>query len=78
MQISFVLPSCNYNIVMTQKELQRLIETGHSDLIRPEKTTGCFIDEYGNKQNNISGMVTYTNRMDEYPIQFITINVEKE
>ena len=43
MKISFVLPSCNYNIVLSREELQHLIETGYAGVIRPSR----FRDEQG-------------------------------
>lgn len=37
MKISFCLPSCNYNIILTREELQQLIDTGHTGVIRPDR-----------------------------------------
>ena len=74
MKISFVLPSCNYNIVLSHEELQHLIETGYAGVIRPSR----FRDEQGSAQEEVYHSLDYTSRSGTHSVQFLTIAVEKE
>lgn len=78
MKVAFVLPSCNYNICLTRDELQQLIETGCSGVMRPDREPGVFRDEYGKKQEGIYHELGYTDKNGEYSVQFLTVNIEKE
>ena len=40
MKTGFILPSCNYNIVLNKEELQRLLEKGH--ITMNVGRTSCF------------------------------------
>lgn len=53
MKISFCLPSCNYNIILTREELQQLIDTGHTGVIRPDRIPGLYYDERGRRQEGV-------------------------
>lgn len=53
MKASFVLPSCNYNIVISKEELDRLNETGHiSTLVHREMPcyTRRMVYDVGNEK----------------------------
>lgn len=78
MKVSFVLPSRNYNIVLSREELQHLIETGCTGCFRPDRIPGYFRDEHGVKQEGVYHALRYTDKNGEESVQFITINVEKE
>lgn len=78
MKISFCLPSCNYNIILTREELQQLIDTGHTGVIRPDRISGLYYDERGRRQEGVYHDLRYLDRNGEESVQFLTVNVEKE
>lgn len=78
MKISFVLPSCNYNIVLSHEELQHLIETGYAGVVRPDRVPSRFRDEQGSAQEEVYHSLDYTSRSGTHSVQFLTIAVEKE
>ena len=78
MRISFCLPSCNYNIILTREELQQLIDTGHTGVIRPDRIPGLSYDERGRRQECVYHDLRYLDRNGEESVQFLTVNVEKE
>lgn len=62
MRVSFVLPSCNYNIVLTREELQELIDTGYTGGFRPDRIPGYFRDEHGVRQEDVYHALRYTDK----------------
>lgn len=78
MKVAFVLPSCNYNICLSREELQHLIETGCTGVIRPDREPGIFRDEHDVKQEGVYHELRCSDKNGEYPVQFLTVNVEKE
>ena len=75
MKNSFVLPSCNYNLVLSEDDLKQILDGKHV-LIRPDKTTGVFTDKFGNVSNTSGHGLIYCSD-DEYPVQYVTIGLER-
>lgn len=78
MKVAFVMPSCNYNICLSREELDELISKGHVTTLRPSRVPGYFLDEHGVKRESIYHALDYTDKSGKYPVQFLTIGVEKE
>lgn len=78
MKVAFVLPSCNYNLCLSREELEELITKSHVTTLRPSRVPGYFLDEHGVRRENIYHELDYTDKSGRYPVQFLTINVEKE
>lgn len=75
MRTGFVLPSCNYNIVLSEDDLKQLLEKGYI-LITPSKTKGTFSDEYGNRNDTFGHGLTYRDWHGEEPVQFVGIALD--
>ena len=72
MRIGFVLPSCNYNIVLSNEDLKQLLDKGYI-LIRPNKTVGIFKDEYGKVHDTSGHDLIYGDKRGEQSIQYVNI-----
>ena len=93
MKASFVLPSCNYNIVISKEELDRLNKTGHiSTLVHREMpcyTRRMVYDGENEKfkaldPKQISNNLRFIHDEDvaditdrDWHVQFLTINTER-
>ena len=78
MKAGFVLPSCNYNIVLSKDELKALLEKGQI-VVRPLKEIPCrFIDWSRKLDTDTRSDLRFKTdvTLTEYSIQFLTINVE--
>lgn len=78
MKAGFVLPSCNYNIVLSKDELKSLLEKGHI-MVRPLKEIPCRFKDASRRLNadTRSDLRFQTDvTMEDYSIQFLTINIE--
>jgi len=76
MKIGFVLPSHNYNIVLTKDELNMLL-SGKVISMRPERTTGYHFDSVG-KGTPIQGhhLAVESDGAEQETIQYLTIVVD--
>ena len=93
MKAGFMLPSCNYNIVLSKEDIQKLLEIG-SICVRPGKDVPCkaartyYDEEHG---FNVVGERDVCNDLSFYldgeledcgnkdwPVQFLTINVDEK
>lgn len=78
MKVGFVLPSCNYNIVLTEEELKQLNETAHCLMMKPGKTYGTFRDGMNKEAVAEHGhYLTYSGH-EEWSVQFLTISAESQ
>ena len=91
MKAGFILPSCNYNIVLTKEELEILLSTGHIDVnvMRDisahtgryvyDNDTGFKMLDRKSIPNNLRFYLE-DNVADieggDWHIQFLTINIE--
>lgn len=73
---SFVLPSCNYNIVISKSDLVQLMEKG-SVTMRPLTTRGIFKSEFGMNRETDAHSLRYTDNQTAQPVQFVSIVLEK-
>ena len=76
MRTAFVLPACNYNIVLSKEDLEQLLEKGYITR-SPSKTDSIFVDEFGVNRNTLGHHLSYNDAYDEQPVQFISIAIEK-
>ena len=88
MKAGFVLPSCNYNIVLSKEDIQQLLETGHI-IARPSKDRPCTVrSSNGDVKDGYNDLRFFVNEElknfngeeegnQEWWIQFLTINLEK-
>lgn len=77
MQVSFVEPSCNYNIVLSEEDLKKLIETGFI-MYRPERIEGSFTNDHSTSKDNNGHHLIYNNSImnskdEDEPVQFVGI-----
>lgn len=78
MKTSFGLPSYNFTIVLSEFDIQQLLERGYIAIV-PRKTDGIFVDAYRNSHDR-SGyeLMCADNKLGEFPIQFLGIALEKD
>ena len=77
MRVGFVLPSCNYNIVLSADDLKQLTETGYISM-RPDRTAGTFKNDHGVTQNTTGHHLMYNDQYDENHVQFLGIVLEND
>lgn len=75
MKNGFVLPSCNYNIVLSDDDLKQLLDKGYVT-IRPMKMEGIFKSEFGMNRETVGHSLTYGDKYTEQPVQFVTIGLD--
>ena len=74
MNVGFVLPSHNYNIVLTEDDLKVLLETGLL-LMRPARTEGSF-HENGVSIDVHGHILRYSDPIvDDADVQFLTVGI---
>lgn len=76
METGFAVPSCNYNIKLSDEDLKQLLEKGYVTM-RPIATKGMFIDEHGNS-SEVSGTSLTYGEDDDYPVQFVCVCLDKK
>lgn len=76
MKTGFVLPSCNYNIVLSEEDLKQLLAKGYISM-DPNRTFGIFRDEYGIRQYTTGHNLMYTDQYGENHVQFVGIGLER-
>jgi hypothetical protein len=75
MRTGFGLPSCTYNIVLSEEDIKYLLEKGHI-LMRPERTNGKFIDDHGHDYNTYGHYLRYDDNYIGMPVQFVGIGLD--
>ena len=76
MRSNFILPSCNYNIVLTKEDVERLMTKGYITM-NPSKTSGVYHDECGMKCERNGHSLTYSDTNNEHNVQFVAIILDK-
>ena len=77
MNVGFVLPSHNYNIVLTEDDLKTLLETGLL-LMRPNRTDGSFHDN-GVSRDVHGHVLCYSDPIvDDADVQFLTVGISMD
>lgn len=76
MKAGFVSPSCNYNIVLSEEDLVRLLDKGYITQ-NPEKIKGTYRDKYGKSHITSQHHLTYIDEYDEHPVQYIGIVLDR-
>lgn len=77
MKTGFVLPSCNYNIVLSEEDVKPLLEKGYVTMV-PRKTQGIHRDDHGIKYDIPGHELMYTDRLGEEPVQFVCVTLEND
>ena len=76
MKVGFALPSCNYNIVLTKEDVEKLLE-GEYIFIRPDKEPSRFCNDHGVGYKEVPHYLRYDGQMGEYTVQFLGICMDK-
>ena len=76
MRTSFGLPSCNYTIILSKEELEKL-DAGEVIVKESRKVESTFINEKGYSFNNCNNL-KYVETRNSHPIQFIRIVIDNK
>lgn len=81
MQVSFVEPSCNYNIILTEADVNELLSKGYI-FFRPERINGSFTNDHATSKDNNGHHLLYNNSDDnssnkDKPVQFVGIALKQ-
>ena len=75
MQVGFVLPSCNYNLVLSEADIKQLLDTGYISIV-PRKTSGTFRDDRGVTYNTSGHELIYTSAGADIAVQYVGIAID--